>query len=117
MFDACLIKLADSDWVFHLRISHLISDGYSFRLVYSHLAACYGSFLAGNFNYSAIFTPFEAVVKTDRGREALNPCEVDKHDRPLDQFASILSESVKRDVTCFVQIRAYARFETLRKVG
>ena len=113
MFDACLIKLADSDWVFHLRISHLISDGYSFRLVYSHLAACYGYFLAGNFNYSAIFTPFEAVVKTDRGREALNPCEVDKHDRPLDQLPRINSLQFYRSRSKETSLVSYRLEHTL----
>src|SRR5262245_32760206 len=48
LFRATLARLADEEYVFLLNMHHIVSDGWSFRVLFRELATLYESFAIGN---------------------------------------------------------------------
>ena len=66
LFDSTLIKLAETEFVWCLVLHHLISDSWSFELIYRHLADLYRRSVQGELPDSLELFPFANYVSHER---------------------------------------------------
>jgi len=66
LFDSTLIKLAETEFVWCLVVHHLISDSWSFELIYCHMADLYRRSMQGELPDSLKLFPFANYVSHER---------------------------------------------------
>jgi amino acid adenylation domain-containing protein/non-ribosomal peptide synthase protein (TIGR01720 family) len=64
LYDSALLKLADDDWVWYLCQHHLITDGWSFRVVYARQAALYAGETGRDWPQFAAYRDYERAQRT-----------------------------------------------------
>jgi amino acid adenylation domain-containing protein/non-ribosomal peptide synthase protein (TIGR01720 family) len=67
LFDSVLLKIAAREFVWYLNIHHLMSDGWTFALVYDHVSRLYGRSLRGQLKEAAEdYPPFQSYLQEER---------------------------------------------------
>ena len=62
LFDSALIKLASTEFLWYLNVHHLICDGWSFELIYRHMADLYQRSLRGYLPKAITLLPFADYI-------------------------------------------------------
>ena len=58
LFDSALIKLSSTEFLWYLNVHHLICDGWSFELIYRHMADLYQRSMQGRLPETVPLLPF-----------------------------------------------------------
>lgn len=67
LFDSVLLKTAAKEFVWYLNLHHLISDGWTFALIYDHVSQLYGRSLRGQLKEVAEDHPtFQSYLQDER---------------------------------------------------
>jgi len=66
LFESALIKLAEDDWRWMLRLHHMITDGTSTQLLYQHMQAYYQAALEGTLEAMPPLPSYNLIVAQER---------------------------------------------------
>ena len=78
LFDSALLKLADDQFTWYLNIHHIVSDGWTFALLFRRMAGLYRRSLEGRLDDAGPFPPFRDFVASERAYRETDQYLADK---------------------------------------